>query len=114
MWHFVRRGRTCTSTRSPEQLDDLRDQTLKLVARIRGETAFEARPSALCSWCEYRARCPASPERDASLPTWEEDVQRRASAAEKSSAGTSAGAQSAAPSDQLALPLRGDAPTAGG
>lgn len=114
VWHFVRRGRTCTSTRSPEQLDNLREQTLKLVARIRGETDFEARPSALCRWCEYRARCPASPERDASLPTWEDEVQRAAPAAEKTSAGTSAGAQNAALSDQLALPLCSDAPTAGG
>jgi putative RecB family exonuclease len=114
VWHFVRRGRTCTSTRSPEQLDDLCEQTLKLVARIRGETDFEARPSALCRWCEYRARCPASPERDANLPTWEEEFQRAIPPAEKPSAGTSAGAQSAALSDQLALPLRSDAPVAGG
>ena len=114
VWHFVRRGRTCTSTRSPEQLDALREQTLKLVGRIRGETDFEARPSALCRWCEYRARCPASPERDESLPTWEEEAQRAAPPAENPSAGASAGEQSPALSDQLALPLRSDAPTAGG
>jgi putative RecB family exonuclease len=107
VWHYVRHGRTCTSSRSPEQLDDLRDQTLTLVARIRDEKAFEARPSALCRWCEYRQRCPASPERDESLPTWED-------AAERAAAATSAGAQSTSLSDQLALPLRGDAPAAGG
>ncbi len=114
VWHFVRRGQTCTSTRSLEQLDDLRAQTLKLIAHIDTETEFEARPSALCRWCEYRARCPASPERDASLPTWEDEAPRAAPALEASAAAADAGAQSAALSDQLALPLRSDVPTAGG
>lgn len=107
VWHYVRHGRTCTSSRSPEQLDDLRDKTLTLIARIQDEKAFEAKPSALCRWCEYRQRCAASPERDESLPTWEDTAERAAAA-------TSAGAQSTSLSDQLALPLRGDAPAAGG
>jgi putative RecB family exonuclease len=114
VWHFVRRGRTCSSTRSPEQLEDLRDRTLRLVARIHSEEAFEPRPSALCRWCEYRQRCPASPERDASLPTWDEEAERAASTLETPPAATRADAQSASLSDQMALPLRGDTPTAGG
>ncbi len=114
VWHFVRRGQTCRSSRSPEQLDDLREQTLKLIARIHAETDFDARPSALCRWCEYRARCPASPQRDASLPAWEDDVQRAAPALQQPAAAANTGAQSAALSDQLALPLRRDVPTAGG
>ncbi|HEY5656610.1 MAG TPA: PD-(D/E)XK nuclease family protein [Myxococcota bacterium] len=104
VWHYLRHARTCTSTRSAGQLDALREQMLELVMRIRAETEFEAKPSALCRWCEYRSRCPASPERDASLPTWEEELERA----------TPADAQGAARSDQLTLPLRGDAPVAGG
>jgi putative RecB family exonuclease len=112
VWHFVRRGRSCTSTRSPEQLEDLRGRTLQLIARIHSEEAFEPRPSALCRWCEYRKRCPASPERDESLPTWEEEMERRPS--EVKASATLADAQSTSLTDQMALPLRGDTPTAGG
>jgi putative RecB family exonuclease len=114
VWHFLRRGRTCTSTRSAEQLQDLRERTLELIGRIRGETRFEAKPSTLCRWCEYRARCPASPERDASLPPYEDEGQRAAPAAGKPLAAADDGAPGDARSDQLALPLRSDAPTAGG
>jgi putative RecB family exonuclease len=72
VWHFVRSGRTRTSTRTPEQLGKLRDDTLRLVDRIHLETEYEPTPSPLCRWCEYRERCPASPVRRTDLPTWED------------------------------------------
>jgi len=105
VWHFVRSGRVCTSTRSSEQLEGLRRDTLALVKRIRGETQFEASPSALCRWCEYRARCPESPERDARLPAYDASdaafPQSLRAAAQRAREGGGA----AAASDQLALPL---------
>jgi putative RecB family exonuclease len=42
-----------------EQLDALREETRAAIDRIRGETAWEARPGKLCAWCEYRPLCPA-------------------------------------------------------
>ena len=59
VWHYLLLDRVATSTRTPERLDDLRAHTMGLIDRIREETAFEARPSPLCGWCEYRDLCPA-------------------------------------------------------
>jgi putative RecB family exonuclease len=65
VWHYLRQRRTLVSTRTPEQLSELAGQTRALIDRIRSETMFEPKPSALCRWCEYRDGCPASPDRRA-------------------------------------------------
>jgi putative RecB family exonuclease len=70
VWRYLRQRRTLVSTRTPEQLGLLAAQTRALIDRIRSETVFEARPSALCRWCEYREGCPASPERRADRPAY--------------------------------------------
>jgi len=70
VWRYLRQRRTLVSTRSPEQLDELVAQTRALIDRIRSETIFEARPSALCRWCEYREGCPASPDRRPDRPAY--------------------------------------------
>jgi len=70
VWRYLRQRRTLVSTRTPEQLAELAGQTRALIDRIRSETLFEARPSALCRWCEYREGCPASPERRADRPAY--------------------------------------------
>ena len=77
VWRYLRQRRTLVSTRTPEQLDDLAAQTRALIDRIRSETTFEARPSALCRWCEYREGCPASPERREDLPEYAPRPARR-------------------------------------
>jgi putative RecB family exonuclease len=59
VWHYVQADRMLTSSRTPEQLDELRREVMALVDRIRAERGFEARPGPLCDWCEYRAMCPA-------------------------------------------------------
>ncbi len=81
VWHFLQSGRRRTSTRSPEQLAQLTRETIDLIDRVRAERRFEARPSRLCGWCEYRDRCPASPQRLAHLPGYgEPDATRPPSA----------------------------------
>lgn len=65
VWHYLGCGAVRRSTRTPEQLDALRERTVELIDRIRAETDFEARPSPLCRWCEYADRCPAGPVRAA-------------------------------------------------
>jgi len=77
VWRYLRQRRTLVSTRTPEQLDELATQTRALIDRIRSETAFEPRPSALCRWCEYREGCPASPERRADRPAYAPRAARR-------------------------------------
>ena len=70
VWRYLRQRRTLVSTRTPEQLAELAARTRALIDEIRSETTFEARPSALCRWCEFREGCPASPERRADRPEY--------------------------------------------
>jgi hypothetical protein len=66
VWHYLLSDQLRTSSRTPEALCALREETKGLIDRIRAEREFEPRPSALCRWCEYRELCPANPERAAS------------------------------------------------
>ena len=68
VWHYVLRGQTRTSTRTTEQLRELRAETMELIDQIRAEVRFEPRPGPLCRWCEYAYRCPANPEARADAP----------------------------------------------
>src|SRR5262249_49029206 len=77
VWRYLRQRRTLVSTRTPEQLGALAAQTRALIDRIRTETAFAAKPSALCRWCEYREGCPASPARRADRPAYAPRGARR-------------------------------------
>jgi putative RecB family exonuclease len=68
VWHYLLSDQLRTSTRTPEALASLRDETMGLIDRIRAEREFEPRPSALCRWCEYSEICPAGPARAAAAP----------------------------------------------
>jgi len=70
VWRYLRQRRTLVSTRTPDQLETLAVQTRALIDRIRSETSFAAKPSALCRWCEYREGCPASSARRADRPAY--------------------------------------------
>lgn len=59
VWHYVAKDVTRVSTRTPEALDALRRTTIARIDEIRSAAAYPPRKSALCSWCEYRAICPA-------------------------------------------------------
>lgn len=59
VWHYLQRGQRRTSTRTPEELQALREDTIGLIDRIHAERDFEPTKIALCDWCEYRAICPA-------------------------------------------------------
>jgi len=62
VWHYLQQDRKLTSTRTPEQLQYLREDTMSVVDRIRTETEFKPRRSGLCDWCEYNDRCPIYPK----------------------------------------------------
>jgi putative RecB family exonuclease len=62
VWHYLQRDRKLTSTRTPEQLRYLREDTMSVVDRINDETEFKPTRSALCDWCEYNDRCPIYPK----------------------------------------------------
>jgi hypothetical protein len=58
VWHYLLSGVTRVSQRTPEQLEELRHETVALMDRVRAETEWEPRETPLCGWCEYRNRCP--------------------------------------------------------
>ena len=59
VWHYLARGVTRTSQRTPEQLETLRTTTRALIDRVRDERHYAPRKQALCDWCEFRSVCPA-------------------------------------------------------
>jgi putative RecB family exonuclease len=61
VWHYLALDQMRSSTRTPEQLETLRAETMALIDRIRAEERFEPRPGPLCRWCEFASICPAAP-----------------------------------------------------
>ena len=59
VWHYLLRDQVRVSTRTPEQLDELRARTIELIDRVEAEAEFAPTPSTLCSWCEFNDVCPA-------------------------------------------------------
>ncbi len=59
VWHYLVFDQEVRSTRSPQQLADLRAQVLESIHHIEAQTEFPTKTSALCDWCEYRPQCPS-------------------------------------------------------
>ena len=59
VWHYLQPNLVRTSTRTSEQLNELCEKNIALIDRIEAETEFKTQVTPLCSWCEYRDRCPA-------------------------------------------------------
>ena len=61
-WHFLKFGVSITSRRTPEQLDEIRDEALVTISdaagRGRDEAAYPPVESRLCAWCEFEQICP--------------------------------------------------------
>jgi len=57
IWHFLAFDKEIDSTRTDEELDELKRETIKLIDRIESENKFEACPSYLCEWCEFKPVC---------------------------------------------------------
>ena len=69
VWHYVAKNQTRVSTRTPEELAELRAATMARIDEIQAATSYPARKISLCPWCEYKNRCPiwASEEEIAAL-----------------------------------------------
>lgn len=57
-WHFLAFDKTITSTRTKEELEVLRKDTIQLIKTIEKCKEFKTNKSQLCDWCEYRSMCP--------------------------------------------------------
>lgn len=59
VWHYLAFDHEVRSKRTTQQLETLRGDLLDTVRMIEAQTAFSARTSRICDWCDYRAVCPA-------------------------------------------------------
>ena len=59
VWHYLAFGKELRSTRTPEQLENLKDDIMGLIGRIEQERDFYPKEGPLCNWCAYTEHCPA-------------------------------------------------------
>ena len=58
VWHYLLRNQTRVSSRTREQLAELRRDTMSLIDEIESASEYPPRPGSLCPWCEFRDLCP--------------------------------------------------------
>jgi len=57
-WHFLAFDKQFYSDRTDEQLEKLKEDTIKLINKIEATKTFNAKVSSLCKWCEFKPICP--------------------------------------------------------
>jgi len=57
VWHFLAFNKEVDSTRSEEDLEALKRDVISLIEKIESDEKFEAKPSLLCDWCEFKPLC---------------------------------------------------------
>ena len=57
VWHFLAFDKEMRSKRTDQELDKLKNQTIELINIIEESEDFQASPSYLCNWCEYKPVC---------------------------------------------------------
>jgi putative RecB family exonuclease len=58
IWHFLKFDKEIDSTRTDNDLTQLKNDTIQLIDTIENDERYEARPGYLCDWCEYQSCCP--------------------------------------------------------
>lgn len=59
IWHYLAHDQKIESSRTQEELDELKNKIINLINKIEETTEFPPNPSILCNWCEYKSNCPA-------------------------------------------------------
>lgn len=59
VWHYLAHDKKICSSRTNEQLEVLKQETLELIKKIESTTEFSFNKGPLCNWCEYKQMCPA-------------------------------------------------------
>ena len=59
IWHYLVFDAEASSTRTPEQIEELRKETIALIDKIEADNAFKHTENTFCDWCDYWAYCPA-------------------------------------------------------
>lgn len=70
IWHYLVFDAEIQSQRTPDELQQLRQETMELIRKIESDRDFSPRESPLCDWCDYQGLCPKRRHRivAASLP----------------------------------------------
>jgi len=58
IWHYLTFDIEIHSSRSPEQLHQLRMATLEFIQKIETDRKFLPKEGPLCDWCDYQGLCP--------------------------------------------------------
>ena len=58
IWHYLTFDTEIHSSRTPDQLQQLRQATLELIEGIETDRQFLPKEGPLCDWCDYQGFCP--------------------------------------------------------
>jgi putative RecB family exonuclease len=59
IWHYLAFDKEIQITKTAQQLETIKRNTLGLIQRIESTSSFPTHVTALCDWCEYKEICPA-------------------------------------------------------
>ena len=59
IWHYLNYNMKISSTRTEDELQKLKKDTIKLINEIEETKEFATNKSVLCNWCEYKQYCKA-------------------------------------------------------
>lgn len=57
VWHFLAFDKEVDSTRTEEELETLKKDTIMLIDKIEDAKEYPTNPSRLCDWCEFKPIC---------------------------------------------------------
>ncbi len=63
IWHYLAFDKEIKITKTREQLETVKKNTLGLIERIEAAESFPTFVTPLCDWCEYKEICPAMQKR---------------------------------------------------
>ncbi len=56
IWHFLAHNKTIISSRTPEQLEKLKSQTLELIKTIENTSVWQPCNKPWCDWCSFKKK----------------------------------------------------------
>jgi putative RecB family exonuclease len=59
IWHYLAFDKEIKITKTPQQLETVKQNTLGVIGQIEAATSFPVQVTPLCNWCEYKEICPA-------------------------------------------------------
>jgi hypothetical protein len=57
IWHYAAFDKEIVSSRTEEQLENIKSSVITLIDEIESTTVFIPKESGLCNWCDYQQYC---------------------------------------------------------